>query len=237
MSNATMLQGAHTLTLLARLKLGAEDLAILHDGYLTDLARAVKKRSVPTREVYQDALNLLERPQITVDYNLTLEEMRDATGFCWDYPSTNRYFTSELFKLSGKGVIKREIRLFDGYRLGRTSLSPDFVIGAILNANRADPWRPAAVEDAFAFGKAYPHAQTQRAILCLGSSCMQDPQEQAGRQSGAPYRVWPCLGWGGRSNRDAVIDLSCPCYRDKEDNKVWSDSYQFLAVRDIVKNK
>ncbi|MEK7589035.1 MAG: hypothetical protein AAB479_00185 [Patescibacteria group bacterium] len=61
---STFGQAAHTLTIIGQQQPTAEDLKVLHDGYLADLIRAIKNGTVPVREDFQKTLGL--RPEFQV---------------------------------------------------------------------------------------------------------------------------------------------------------------------------
>src|SRR3989344_2205096 len=62
--SATFGHANHTLTLLGQQDLGAEHFNMLHGGYLTDLAQAVKRGNVPNRADFRKYLGL---PPLTLE--------------------------------------------------------------------------------------------------------------------------------------------------------------------------
>lgn len=58
MSNATFGHANHTLTLLGQQALETEHFTVLHSGYLTDLAQAIKRGTIPSRHDFRKSIGL-----------------------------------------------------------------------------------------------------------------------------------------------------------------------------------
>src|SRR5258708_4632216 len=59
MASPKFTQAAHTLVIIDDQKPSDDDILKLHDGYLSDLVKAIKMRTIPPREGFQRAIGLL----------------------------------------------------------------------------------------------------------------------------------------------------------------------------------
>jgi hypothetical protein len=207
-SPATAGQAKHSLVILEQQNLSADDYRKLHDGYLADLAQAVKAGTLPDRQTFRAMLKLNavmpEAFRLTVNHDQTLEAMI-ATG---KYDWKNDDITAKRFPLTGEGLVEVEACLFHFDR----SISSEDAVKAIETADKQNPWTPGQIEHVLSFGAFFPEEQRKYPVVGLGSVV-----EVSG------LRHVPELWEDGAGRR---LDLSWW----KGD---WDEDYRFLAVRKV----
>lgn len=204
---ATRRQIRHSMTVLKQAGLSAEDFTTLHDGYLADLAQAVKLGTLPDRETFRTILKLKgsmsELFRLIVDYNQTLEQMIDAGK----YHSKNDDITPERFPLKGEGIVEVEACLF----YFDHAIDSKDAIKAIEVADKDNPWSAGQIEHLLAFEVLFLEERRKFPVIGLGSVAKID-------NDGVPTL------WGGRSKRDLDLGLF---------NYGWYKGCRFLAVRKV----
>ncbi len=71
-------QAARTLDVVAEQKLSTEEIEVLNNGYLTDLARAIRMGTVPARDTFQKLLGLLPELKIWKTVKLGVHKTPEA---------------------------------------------------------------------------------------------------------------------------------------------------------------
>lgn len=209
---ATAGQARHSLTILDQQGLSADNYRTLHDGYLADLAQAVKLGTIPDRQTFRTMLKLNalapESFRLTVDYGQPLEAMIAAGKYDWK----NDDITAKRFPLIAKesngGIVEVEACLFHFNRV----IESKYAIKAIEAADKDNPWTAGQIEHVLAFGAFFPEEQRKFPVIGLGSV--------AGILGG---RSVPGL-WEGGTGRGLGLDWW---------GGGWRDGCRFLAVRKV----
>jgi hypothetical protein len=106
--------------------------------------------------------NSLESTQpysITLDYGRTIEDLLLSGSFNWTHPE----ITAKRFPSTETGVRSITIIL--------TELPKYLTMEKTIEYQKQRQFRPATIKELLAFAQAYPKAQLDHAIVCLGSSC------------------------------------------------------------------
>lgn len=133
---------------------------------------------------------------VEIDYGLALSGMIADGKYDW----VNGDLTERLFRLTGRGIVVRNLQLL---QYDRTTSSEE-----VLKIIEAIGVEPAAIEDLLAFGAKYPDEQRKYPVIALGSSA-----EVRGD------RYVPYLGRDGAKRR---LSLSCS-------PRGWARPCRFLA--------
>ncbi len=177
-SEATLGQATHSLNILNQQGLKAEHFKVLHDGYLADLAQAIKNGTLPSRNSFRQTLQLGLAPahyRITVDFRKTLEQLLNAPQYGRvdlegvdreegkDAYLKNTLDTYNIVEETGENVLEFETRL----------------IPLDLNLSGTEretgDWLDAGVEHLFVFGTAYPTEQLKFSIFSGDTSTFHVP--------------------------------------------------------------
>ena len=155
---STFGQATHTLFLIGQQEPTMEQMLILHDGYLTDLIKAIQAGTIPQREEFRKSLGLgpLEF-KIVVDYGQTFEEMVAAGQYDWSNPD----ITAARFPLRGTGKRPLNAQLIHFNR----AISSDDAEKELDKMGL----RPGTSDELLAFGATFPDVQRQFPIVELGS--------------------------------------------------------------------
>ncbi len=133
------------------------------DGYLSDLAEAVKRGVIPPRDDVRRFFGLPTIELITeIDFSQALPEMIAAAR----NDRVDENITTENFPVVGNGVKRFRNKLF----AFKSSVSPEDVITAMQKEN----FKAADHVHGFAFSAKFPNIQRQKKRLyaCLGSFAM-----------------------------------------------------------------
>lgn len=150
-------QAKHTLEIIAQHDLDADDMRLLHDGFLSDFLEGVhcsRMKCLPTRDELRMLFGLLPlNPTLVVDYNASIREMVDAGAYDLvvdqDHSGNAKMYESIR---AGQGIRKVKIRL------ERINESVCLAENAAERKFSKD-YRLASYEEIFAFGIAYPRVQ------------------------------------------------------------------------------
>lgn len=164
-SPATAGQAKHSLVILEQQGLSSDGYRKLHDGYLADLAQAVKAGTLPDRQTFRAMLKLNavmpEAFRLTVNYGQPLAAMIAAGK----YDRKNDDITAKRSPLTGEGLVEVEACLFHFDR----SISSEDAVKAIETADKQNPWTPGQIEHVLSFGTFFPEEQHKYPVVGLGS--------------------------------------------------------------------
>lgn len=208
MSNATLRQGAHILTLIGQKNDDKEGLtALVETGLLADLLEASNIRSV-NRDEFRKLIGLghvvPETIILPIDYTKSLEQMIVAGNYDWK----NDELTAKRFPIFGEGVVEYEFRYFHFNR----NVSSETAVDLIKKEDSENPWEPAKTEHLLAYGENFLEEQRKFAIVALGSvGKVNSSRSVPYLYEDGPMRYLDLDSWGIN----------------------WNANFRFLAVRKV----
>ena len=208
-ADPTFGQATHTLTVIGQQSPSADDLRILHDGYLAALMQGIKAGTLPDLVTFRTMLGLGTAlstiATLTVDHAQSLSQMILGCACNWNKPD----ITAKKFPpVVGEGIVTYEWKLF---HFNHDTFS-DNAKTAIEEDDPANPWMPADIGCLLAFGKKHPEEQRKYPIVALGS---------VARVS--LLRHVPCLRGDG----------ACRWLSLRRWSGGWLGYFRFLAVRPV----
>lgn len=137
---ATLKQGTQTLALIADQDLTRAEMKILHEGYLSDLLKAIRNGIILDRREFQISIGLCG----SVDYTLSASAMHKSMGYIGEAPRVDPSVTE-------RPRVCRHVE----WKLVPLTDHEDETCMLIDHLMKEDGWKPAGMRELLSFGNQF----------------------------------------------------------------------------------